>query len=182
MHRVAWRLGATALTVALVACTADVRPPPTAMVGRGSASPTADLEPSEPMPTPSASQGAPGPPPLNDLERTVIGALGGMGISGMRAEFPYDNANIWAQLDGRRELFVSAVPVPSDAASFVVSDRRDSNGVTIEYGEHAGLDDPAVRFTCSGTNYYVRGDIPVDYRDIDAFLDAFLLALECHSS
>jgi hypothetical protein len=134
------------------------------------------------MPTPSASLGAPPVPPLNDLERTVIGALGGLGISAMRAEIPYDNANIWAQLDGSRELFVSAVPVPSDNASFVVSDRRDSNGVTIESGEHAGLGDPAVRFTCSGTNYYVRGDVPGDYRDIDAFIDALLLALDCNSS
>lgn len=178
-----WRLAAAGLMVVLGACTAE-------LAVSGSATPSVSQGPGTPTPgstqSPSGSsteapQSAPPGPPLTDLERKVIGVLSELGIVGVRGETPFENANIWAQLGDGRELFVSAVPVASDNGSFVVTERRISSGVTLEYGRHAGSGDAAIRFPCSDRMYYVRGDTPAGFPDMDAFVDAFVLALDCSS-
>ncbi len=97
----------------------------------------------------------------------------------MRAEIPFDNANIWVPLAAGGELFVSAVFTDTDHATFNVDDERVRSGVTVEYGTHAGSGAAAIRFRCSDTNFYVHGDPPSEFADIDAFVDAFLMALNC---
>ena len=175
------KIAAAGFIVVLGACTAQ--PPvlgsavPNASQRSGTVTPVSTGSPSDSFSdvTPSET----GQPQLTDLEREVIEVLSRLGIVAMRAEIPFENANLWAELGDGRELFVSAVPVSSDNSSFVVSEQRLSAGVMLAYGTHAGSGDAAVRFTCSDRNYYVRGDAPDGYADMDLFVEALVLALEC---
>src|SRR5688500_5657715 len=114
-----WPHGALALVLSLAGCAADGVPTDTSTQApdRRTIQPTPDLAPAT-----AATNRAPAdaPPALNDIERRVIGALDAVGITGMRAEIPFDNANIWVPLDAGGELFVSAVFTDTDHATFNV--------------------------------------------------------------
>src|SRR5687767_3051810 len=71
----------------------------------GSASPAAPTAPAALSPAPSSTPSAapsPGdatPQPLTRMELKVIGALAALGVTGRRAQHPYqDSASIWAEL------------------------------------------------------------------------------------
>jgi hypothetical protein len=125
----------------------------------------------------SLSLSAESPPPLNRLEVKVIDALARLGITGQRAELPFENAEIWARV-GTGHLFVSAGPTRTRGGDFTVIDRRQLEGIPVQRVEYGG---PPLRhrFACSSDTFEVRGAVPPGFTDMDAFVARFIRALGC---
>jgi len=153
------------------------------MSGTGSPSPT---QPQAPLPTempdPSDAAETAGPPPLNELEVAVIDALAELGLTGMRAELPFDNAAIWVRVDERRALTVSALRIDSDRSEFVVVRTRMTGGIEVATGESSPSSGESLRFHCGDLRYYVGGTAPPPFGDLDAFVDAFISVIDCTPS
>jgi hypothetical protein len=137
--------------------------------------------PTVPTDTPKPSDAAEtlGPPPLNDLEVAVIDALAELGLTGMRAQLPFENADIWVRGDDGRDLTISALRIDSDRSDFVVTGTRQSGGievqtddVSVSYGEHH-------RFHCGDLRYYVGGWTQPPFADLEALIDAFIGVIDC---
>jgi hypothetical protein len=112
------------------------------------------------------------------LEQKVIAALTALGVEGMRAELPFENASIWAPSDSG-ELFVNAIPVSSDNAEFVVVSHESVGDIEVERGHYADDVRDVMRFACDDIVYYVDGDPPADFSDISAFVAELIPALGC---
>jgi len=123
-----------------------------------------------------------GPPPLNELEVAVIDALAELGLTGMRAELPFDNAAIWVRVDERRALTVSALRIDSDRSEFVVVRTRMTGGIEVATGESSPSSGESLRFHCGDLRYYVGGTAPPPFGDLDAFVDAFISVIDCTPS
>jgi hypothetical protein len=148
--------------------------------GTGSPSPT---EPQTAVPTdmpnPSDAVETAGPPPLNELEVAVIDALAKLGLTGMRAELPFENAAIWVRIDNARALTISALRFDSDRGEFVVTGTRQSGGIEVEKGTLSVPSGESHRFQCGDVRYYVGGTAPPPFADLDAFVDAFISVIDC---
>ena len=129
--------------------------------------------------SPSASplSSAETPPPHNRLETKVIGALARLGISGQRAQLPFENASIWARLT-TGELFVSASRSGTAGADAAVVDERQIEGIHVRRVQYGG---PPLRrrFECGDDTYEVWGATPPGSADIDVFVGQFIRALDC---
>jgi hypothetical protein len=137
-------------------------------------SPGSTASPSPASQAPSADT----PPPLNRLELKVIDALARVGITGRRAQLPYDNADISAELT-TGHLFVSAWPSTTAGGDFRVVDERRIEGRRIQVVEYSGSP-MRHRFECSGDIYEVWGAVPAS-QDMDAFVARIIRALGCGS-
>jgi hypothetical protein len=133
-----------------------------------SPSPT-QSRPALPTDMPNPTQTA-GPPPLNDLEVAVIDALAELGLTGMRAELPYEDAGI---------LTVHALRVDRDRGEFVVTGTRQSGAIEVEAGALSPSSGDRRRFHCGDLRYYVGGTAPPPFADLDAFVDAFISVIDC---
>jgi hypothetical protein len=123
--------------------------------------------------------GPPGPPPLTDLEQTIITALDELGLHGLRAQLPFENADIWVRIDAQRELGVSALPVASDGSEFEVVATRRVGAVDIETGDSGSVGGEVHRFECGDLRYYVGGHAPPPFVTVESFIDAFLGVIDC---
>lgn len=164
------------LLVALLVCGCVATPAPstpTAPPSPGSTSPSA----ATPSPSPTRPSPADTPPPLTRLEVKVIDALARLRIGGRRAELPYQNAPVWAEV-ATGHLFVYAWPSTTRLAEFRVVGERQIEGVTVQLIEFGG---PPVRyrFACSGDVYHVWGAVPPEYQEMDTFVARFIRALGC---
>jgi hypothetical protein len=126
--------------------------------------------------------GAPGdylPPPLNRLEVKVIDALARLGVTGQRAQLPYQDASIWAQFGTGSQLFVSAGPTGTRGGDFTVVDERQLAGLRVQRVQYAS--DPPLRhrFECSADTYEVRGAVPLGFSDMNSFVTGFIRELGC---
>ena len=146
----------------------------------GLASPTASTALLARSPSPTLG-GTYTPPPLNALEVKVISALAALGISGRRAQLPYQEASIWAELGPGSHLFVSAYPTRSLAreARFTVLDERRLDGIRVQHAQHDGSQSDHHRFECAVDTYMVRGAVPPGFRDTYAFVAGLIRALGC---
>src|SRR5688500_8497716 len=73
----------------------------------GSASPAAPTAPAAFSPAPPPSPSDATPQPLTRMELKVIDALATLGVTGRRAQHPYqDSASIWAELGTGSHFFV----------------------------------------------------------------------------
>jgi hypothetical protein len=147
-----------------------------------SASPTAAPTPPRATATSSAAQSSPSPdaytpPPLNPRETKVIRALATLGIRGMRAQLPFDEATIWARGEGWL-LFVGAYPTATMRGEFSVIDERRLEGVRVQRVQYSGPP-PRQRFECVTDTYEVSGDVPPGFADMDALVGRFIRALGC---
>ena len=151
----------------LAAC--ELAPQPQTSVAPTATSPAAQ---SSPSPDPYT------PPPLNPLETKVVGALAALGIAGLRAELPFENAEIWAHGPGW-QLFVSAGRTGSMRGEFSVIDERRLEGVRVQRVQYESGPPPRHRFECATETYEVRGDVPPGFADMDALVGRFIRALGC---
>lgn len=120
-------------------------------------------------------------PPLNRLELKVIDALERLGIKGQRAELPFQNASIWAQLPTGSQLFVNAAPTATRHGEFSTLDERQLEGIRVHRVEYASAPPPRHRFECSSDTYEIYGAVPPSFADMDAFVARFIRALGCGS-
>jgi hypothetical protein len=148
--------------------------------GTGSPSPTQPQTalPTD-MPNPSDAAETAGPPPLNELEVAVIDALAKLGLTGMRAELPFEDAAIWVRIDDARELTINALRIDSDRGEFVVAGTRQSGSIEVEKGTLSAASGEILRFHCGDLRYYVGGTAPPPFEDLDAFVDAFISVIAC---
>lgn len=119
------------------------------------------------------------PPPLNRLETKVVDALAKLGVAGQRAELPFGNAAIWAQVGTGSQLFANAAPTASWRGEFTVIDDRRVDGIRVQRVRYANDAEPRRRFECAGDTYEVRGVAPAAFADMDAFVAQFIRALGC---
>lgn len=153
--------------ILLGAC--ELAPPP-----QPSVAPTATSAAAQSSPSPDAYT----PPPLNPRETKVIDALATLGITGMRAELPFEGASIWAQGQGWR-LFVGAYRTEIMRGEFSVIDERRLEGVRVQRVEYRSGPPPRHRFECATDTYEVRGEVPPGFADMDALVGRFIRALGC---
>jgi hypothetical protein len=175
-------LAVAVLCVFACACAAPVRPEPSGSPLGLSPSPNAESVPTTPpgpavqstplaVGTPSPTAGDT-PLPLNLREVTVINALAALEIKGQRAQLPYEDASIWADLGGGSFLFVHAGRTGTDRGVFTVIDERQVQGIRVQrvqYGTNA-----THRFECSGDTYTVSGFI-----EMYGLVARFIRALGC---
>jgi hypothetical protein len=107
-----------------------------------------------------------------------VGALAALGIAGMRAELPYENAQIWAQGPGW-QLFVGAYRTETMRGEFSVIDERRLEGVRVQRVRYESGPPPRHRFECATETYEVRGDVPPGFADMDTLVGRFIRALGC---
>ena len=107
-----------------------------------------------------------------------MGALAALGIAGMRAELPYENAQIWAQGPGW-QLFVGAYRTETMRGEFTVIDERRLEGVRVQRVQYSSDPPPRYHFECATDTYEVRGAVPPGFADWDAFVGRFISALGC---
>jgi len=119
------------------------------------------------------------PPPLNQLEVKVIDALGRLGITGQRAELPFENAAIWADFGTGSQLFVNATRTGTGRGEFRVVDERQLEGIRVQRVEYASGPPPRQRFECSTDTYEVSGAVPPGFPNMDQFVSRFIRALGC---
>jgi hypothetical protein len=119
------------------------------------------------------------PPPLNQLEVKVIDALGRLGITGQRAELPFENAAIWADFGPGSQLFVNATRTGTGRGEFRVVDERQLEGIRVQRVEYASGPPPRQRFECSTDTYEVSGAVPPGFPNMDQFVSRFIRALGC---
>jgi hypothetical protein len=163
--------------VLLVACAPAPSPssiPATQVSSRTSTAPS-------PSHNPEASTAGPPDtaPPLNRLELKVIDALARLGIPGRRAELPFNNAAIWAEVGAGSQVFVNAAPTGTSRGEFTVIDERTLEGVRVQRVQYASGPPPRYRFECSADTYEVYGAVPPGFADMDAFVSRFIRALGC---
>jgi hypothetical protein len=130
-------------------------------------------------PRPEPSAGAATPLPLTELEKRVIDALAGLGVTGHRAEHPYRNAAISAELGDEAILFVNAHPIGTTNPEITVIDERQVEGITVRRFTYGGDSPIRERFECSDVQFDVNGSVPPAYADMAAFVAAFIRALNC---
>lgn len=120
-------------------------------------------------------------PPLNGLEVKVINALARLGITGQRAQLPFRDATIWADLGTGSQLFVNAYPLGTADRNFTVIDERQLAGIAVQHVRRPSYPDGTIssRFECSGDEYWFGGAVPPGFADMDAFVERFLGALVC---
>jgi hypothetical protein len=109
----------------------------------------------------------------------VIDALGKLGITGQRAQMPYEDASIWVNLGAGSALLVHAYPLGVvDRNNYTVVDERRVAGIAIQQvrGASGFL---SSRFECSGDEYWIAGSTPPGFPNIDAFIERFISALAC---
>jgi hypothetical protein len=133
----------------------------------------------EPVLVTNAPEESVGPTPLNDLEQLVVAALADLGLEGWRAQLPFKNADMWVRIDDTRALFVSAYPRELDLGPSVVVSTRSVRGIQVEKLEPVGSVRDQYRFRCGGLPYWVGGDAPPPFANLDAFIDAFIDVLDC---
>ena len=140
---------------------------------------TPPLTSASPATTPFVSTPEGTQPPLNGLELKVIDALGTLGITGQRAQLPFRDASIWADLGAGSQLFVSAYPLGTVDRNYTVIDERQLAGIGVQHVRRPS--DPAIRsrFECAADEYWVRGAVPPGFTDMDAFVERFISALAC---
>jgi hypothetical protein len=119
------------------------------------------------------------PPALNRLETKIIDALARLGVSGQRAQLPFQNANIWARFAPGSELFVNAWPTGTDRGEFSVIDERQLAGIRVERVRYTSSPVLRDRFACAGDTYEVSGAVPPGFTDMDAFVAGFIRGLGC---
>ena len=109
----------------------------------------------------------------------MIDALGTLGITGQRAQLPFRDASIWADLGAGSQLFVSAYPLGTVDRNYTVIDERQLAGIGVQHVRRPS--DPAIRsrFECAADEYWVRGAVPPGFTDMDAFVERFISALAC---
>jgi hypothetical protein len=122
-----------------------------------------------------------GSPPLNRLEVKVINALATLGVTGQRAELPFENAAIWAELGSSAQLFVNAGPTGTRSGEFTVIDERQVAGTRVQRVQYASGPPPRQRVECAGDTYEVSGSVPSGFVDMDAFVAQLVHALGCGS-
>lgn len=142
------------------------------------AQPTVAPTTTSPAAQSSASPGTYTPPPLNRLETKVVDALAALGIAGMRAELPYENAQIWAQGPGW-QLYVGAGRTGTMRGEFSVIDERSLEGVRVRRVQYSSGPPPRYRFECATETYEVRGAVPPGFADMEAFVGRFIRELGC---
>src|SRR5688572_5168067 len=121
-------------------------------------------------PAPSPSPGDATPQPLTRMELKVIGALATLGVTGRRAQHPYqDSASIWAELGTGMHFFVHVAPTSAlvGERSFSILDERQLEGIRVAHARYEG-GSTHHRFDCSGINYKVIGALPPGYTDMYA--------------
>ncbi|MDP9261123.1 MAG: hypothetical protein M3O89_04035 [Actinomycetota bacterium] len=111
----------------------------------------------------------------------MIDALGKLGVTGQRAQLPFRDASIWADLGTGSQLFVNAYPLGTVDRNFIVIDERQFAGIRVQHVRRPSYPDGTItnRFECSGDEYWVRGAVPAGFDDIDAFAEGFISALAC---
>ncbi|MFI6496547.1 hypothetical protein [Nonomuraea typhae] len=112
------------------------------------------------------------------MERRIIAALAAVNVRAQRAQLPYRNANIYAELGNDAMLQVDAYPTDIRLSATRAGDVRRIRGVVVRKMKYSITDDGFDQFTCRKTNYAVRGEIPSRYKNMDAFL-ARLIPLLC---
>jgi hypothetical protein len=115
------------------------------------------------------------------MELKIIGALAALGVTGQRAQHPYqDSASIWANFGTGSHFFVNTAPTRNLAGerSFSVLDERQVEGIRIRYAQYDG-GSTHHRFECSGITYNVNGAVPPGFSDMYAFMARFIRALGC---
>lgn len=162
----------------LAGCLAS--PIPSAPTFGESPAPTTPLAPSPSPTTPAASGDAPEEtlPPLNRLEVTVIDALGQLGITGERAELPFEDASIYAELT-TGQLFVKAGPTKTRGTDLTVIDERQIEGIRVQRIQYTSGPPVRNRFECSSDTYEIWGAVPADVPDTDTLIARFIRALGC---
>jgi hypothetical protein len=137
------------------------------------------------VPSPANPIGSPSPPPdatpqpLNRLEVKIIDALVRLGVTGHRAQLPYENANIYARLSTGSDLFVNAWPTGADRGEWSAIDERQLAGIRVQRVQYASSSVQRDRFACAGETYEVSGASPPGFRDMDAFVAGFVRAIGC---
>ncbi len=140
---------------------------------------TPPLTSAPPLTQPSGPEGT--QPPLTGLELKVINALGTLGITGLRAQLPFRDASIWADLGSGSQLFVNAYPLGTVDRNFTVIDDRQVAGIRVQHVWRPSSADGVTssRFECTSDEYWVRGAVPPGFVDIDALVERFIGALGC---
>jgi len=116
----------------------------------------------------SSSEGT--QPPLNAREVKVIAALGTLGITGQRAQLPFNEASIWADFGSGRHLFVTAYPLGTVDGNYTVIDGRQVARILVQHVQRAS-GTISSRFECSGDEYWVAGADPPGFPNIDVFVE-----------
>ena len=109
-------------------------------------------------------------PPLNAREVKVIAALGALGITGQRAQLPFNEASIWADFGSGRHLFVTAYPLSTVDRDYIVIDERQVARILVQHVQRAS-GTISSRFECSGDEYWVAGADPPGFPNIDVFVE-----------
>lgn len=175
-------IGALAAVAVVVCACAPITPSPS---GDGSISPSASAHAPSPvvaptdLPTPTDGEHSAGPPPLTELEQSIVDALAALGLEGGRGETPYDNAVIAVYFDSSHDLSVSALPIEKDRADYVVLGTRTTRGIEVEQVQSLIPGRASYRFGCGDLRYFVGGTAPPSFADLDAFIDAFLDVIDC---
>lgn len=172
-----WRAALCASGILLAACELASGPQPSVAptaTSAASVAPTTTSPAAQSSPSPDAYT----PPPLNPRETKVIGALATLGITGMRAQLPFEEATIWAQGQGWR-LFVGAYRTETMRGEFSVIDERRLEGVRVQRVQYSSGPPPRHRFECAAETYEVSGDVPPGFADMDALVGRFIRALGC---
>ena len=116
-------------------------------------------------------------PPLNAREMKVIAALGALGITGQRAQLPFNEASIWADFGSGRHLFVTAYPLSTVDRNYTVIDERQVARILVQHVQRAS-GAISSRFECSGDEYWVAGADPPGFPNIDVFVER-LVSVVC---
>ncbi|TME89597.1 MAG: hypothetical protein E6I44_03025 [Chloroflexi bacterium] len=116
-------------------------------------------------------------PPLNAREVKVIAALGTLGITGQRAQLPFNEASIWADFGSGRHLFVTAYPLSTVDRNYTVIDERQVARILVQHVQRAS-GAISSRFECSGDEYWVAGADPPGFPNIDVFVER-LVSVVC---
>lgn len=111
----------------------------------------------------------------------MINVLRRLGVTGQRAQVPFRDATIWADLGTGSELFVNAYPLGTVDPNFTVVDQRQLAGTRVQHVRRPTYPQGTTssRFECSGNEYWVRGAVPPRFADMDAFVERFINALLC---
>jgi hypothetical protein len=178
VRRASWVALAT-LLLAIAALTATAylnHPADRSTAAQPSAQATAVVLSSATDPLPGGTQ-----PPLNELEMKIITALGELGVSGQRAQLPFKDASIWAELGPGAQLFVNAYPLGTVDPNYTVVDERQLGGIRVQHVRRPGSPTGTItnRFECSGAEYWINGTVQPQFTDMDTFLGRFVRALGC---
>lgn len=119
------------------------------------------------------------PPPLNEREVKVIGALAKLGITGQRAQLEFTSASIWANFGAGSHLFVFAHQLRSVDRGYTVLDERRVAGILVQHVTFPSSDTIRSQFECSADEYWIFGAVPPGFTSLDAFVERFISVLGC---